>query len=59
MKQDSINIKVSNGIKEDFESCGKCKYRKLPSESCKVAGCIHAWKNMKDLYEYDKETENE
>ena len=52
MAQDNtITIEVIGGIKEDFEGCHDCKHIKLPAEACKVMGCIHAWKTMRDMYE--------
>ena len=47
----TITIEVIGGIKEDFEGCHDCKHIKLPAEACKVMGCIHAWKTMRDMYE--------
>jgi hypothetical protein len=51
---DTVKIQVLSGIKEDFEGCGTCKYRSLPAESCKIAGCIHSWMIMTDMYEKEE-----
>ena len=59
MAQDNtITIEVLGDIKEDFEGCHDCKHIKLPAEACKVMGCIHAWKTMKDLYEKENKHGN-
>ena len=53
-----IEIEIIGDIKENFNGCNECKYIKLPIECCKIAGCIHAWKDMKDLFEKENEDEN-
>ena len=57
MTNDTIEIKIIGDIKENYNGCIDCKYIKLPTECCKLAGCIHAWHSMKDLYEKEKEDE--
>ena len=57
MRDNMVELRITNERNTNYEGCFKCKYFELPDEACEVMRCVHAIHTLKDWYTEVEENE--